>query len=94
VPIAPPAAHEAALYWRLMVVDRPGTLQQVVAELARRDISLAAVDQRPAGEGMARLVLVTHRTRVGRLGEAVSRLQDHPAVAAVGRPIPVWGEMV
>ncbi len=92
VAVLNPDDHQASMYWRLLVVDRPGTLEQVVAEMARRNISLSAVDQRPAGEGRARLVLVTHECRLGDLTEAVRTLTDHPAVARVGRPIPVWGD--
>jgi homoserine dehydrogenase len=85
------AAHVDAMYWRLHVVDRPGTLRQVVGVLSERGISLSGVDQRPESPDEARLILVTHPCRRGDLQDAWAELRDHPAVTRLSSPIPVWG---
>lgn len=92
-PLVAPEDREEAFYWRMQVVDRPGTLHQIVGLLAARGISLGSVDQRPLPDALAHLVLVTHRCRFGDVMAAVGDLEDHPAIVKMGWPLPVWGEM-
>lgn len=97
----PPASHHLpfqhpedvrlAAYWRLKVVDQPGTLAHVANALAHTGVSLASVQQRPLPGGQAALVLVTHPCRLGALRQAIANVESLPVTLSMGRPIRVEG---
>lgn len=90
-PLKDPATEEMAAYWRLDVVDRPGTLAQVAQALSDASVSLRSVEQRPKPDGRATLLLVTHRCREGALRQAVANAGRLPVVLSMGPPIRVEG---
>jgi homoserine dehydrogenase len=61
--LASPAHIHCRYYLRLTVKDRPGVLARVASVMARRQVSIASVIQRPAGRpGAASLILTTHQS--------------------------------
>lgn len=82
--LATDAEIEGAYYLRLTVADKPGVLAEIAATLAREEISIESVLQKPAPEAKAAsLVLVTHRTNEQRINRALAALK---ASGAVRRP--------
>ena len=68
-------------YLRLIVFDRPGVLASVSKALAERNISIASVLQKEAGEDPERgvpLLIITHDTTAGQVGDAVRALDRDP----------------
>ncbi len=88
LPKLPPGDSRSPFYFRLSVEDRPGALARVADELARRDVSIARLLQRPNGNG-ASLHVVTHEGRAGALEEALEALGELPEVHRRSRPLPV-----
>ena len=80
-PPVPMSAHVGAYYLRLMVVDRPGVIADITAELRDQGVSLESMIQRgrSAGEAVP-VVLVTHETRESAMRSALERIS---ALAAV-----------
>lgn len=62
ITLADPKDVTGRYYLRLTVADRPGVLAQVATITARRNVSIATVDQHPAGDRQASLILTTHDT--------------------------------
>lgn len=91
VPLGDPLARSWAYYWRMEVLDKPGTLAQIAGYLAEAGISLRSVHQNPVADGRAALFLVTHGCTGQSLIDARSRMEELPVVVANTRPIPVWG---
>ncbi len=80
-PSVPMAKHSGAYYLRLMVVDRPGVIADVAAELRDAGVSLESMLQhgRRPGEAVA-VVLVTHETTEAAMRQAVDRISALDAV--------------
>jgi homoserine dehydrogenase len=80
-PPVPMSAHVGAYYLRLMVVDRPGVIADITAELRDQGVSLESMIQRgrSAGEAVP-VVLVTHETRESSMREALERISTLAAV--------------
>ncbi|MFO0429038.1 MAG: homoserine dehydrogenase [Planctomyces sp.] len=83
--IQPPEDLSRRYYLRYMVADRPHVLADIADVLGRHNISISSVrqDETPDDvddrEGVARLVIMTHRTTEGRLkaaGEEIDRLES------------------
>ena len=74
-PALPIAQHEGAYFLRLMVVDQPGVLADVMAILRDHGISLASMAQhgRRPGEAVP-IVLVTHETREAAVSGALAQI--------------------
>ena len=80
-PSVPMAAHVGAYYLRLMVVDRPGVIADVTAELRDAGISLESMLQRGRSPGEAvPVVLVTHETNEAAMRAALARIAGLDAV--------------
>ncbi len=80
-PSVPIAAHVGAYYLRLMVVDRPGVIADVTAELRDQGISLESMLQRGRSPGeVVPVVLVTHETREAAMRAALARIGALDAV--------------
>jgi homoserine dehydrogenase len=80
-PPVPMSAHVGAYYLRLMVVDRPGVIADITAELRDQGVSLESMIQRgrSAGEAVP-VVLVTHETRESAMRSALERISTLAAV--------------
>lgn len=82
LPILPMAEVESAYYLRAQVKDQPGVLAQMARFLADEQISIEAVIQKEAPEGVAdvSVVLLTQRTCEGNLDRAVSMIETLPSL--------------
>ena len=79
--ITPMAAHAGTYFIRLMVVDQPGVLADVMAVLRDYGISLESMLQhgRKPGEAVP-IVLVTHETSEAAVNDALARIENLSSV--------------
>ena len=75
IPIQPQEELSRRYYMRFTVADRPHVLADIADILGRNEISISSVRQDETADvddesGVARLVIMTHRTTEGRLREA------------------------
>ena len=63
-------------YLRLSVVDRPGVLAEVAAEMANHDVSIASVNQpKVSGKKSATLILTTHTSNENSIRNTIHDLK-------------------
>ena len=63
-------------YLRLSVVDRPGVLAEVAAEMANHDVSIASVNQpKVSGKKSATLILTTHTSNENSIKNTIHDLK-------------------
>lgn len=67
-------------YLRLLVDDRPRVLETVAAAFGAQDVSISSVTQRTAGDGQARLVIITHTVKERQLRAALDTLMQNDHV--------------
>ncbi len=77
-------------YWRLEVLDRPGTLAQVAVTLAKHGLSLRSVHQKPLSGGRALLFLVHHECAEHLWRMARTSVAQLSVVEHVGIPVSIW----
>lgn len=84
LPVLPMSEVVTSYYLRLRVADEAGVLATVTGILAKLDISIDAVLQREADEGVEQtdLIILTHNTREGTMNEALALMQGLPSVLA------------
>ena len=75
IPLQPQEELSRRYYMRFTVADRPHVLADIADILGRNEISISSVRQDETADvddesGVARLVIMTHRTTEGRLREA------------------------
>ena len=82
-PRADPDARREATYLRFKVADRPGVLAEIAAAMAHAGVSIESFIQRASTtpEG-ATMVLVTHESEVGRVSDALRRLDGSESLRA------------
>ena len=68
----------SAFYLRLKVVDRPGVLAEIAQELAKEEVSIAALVQRAPQEGAAQLVLLTHECEEQAIDAVIAAIAPRP----------------
>ncbi|GEE02109.1 homoserine dehydrogenase [Gordonia spumicola] len=90
LPIASIDDVQTRYYVSMQVADRPGVLEQVAAEFAKRDVSIAAVRQEGAGES-ARLIVVTHRASDRDQSETVAAIEKMDSVIKVSSVLRLEG---
>jgi homoserine dehydrogenase len=80
--VAVDAAHRVGkVYVRLQVRDQPGVIADVAETLAECGVSIDSFLQKPVGEAQAaQIVLITHAAADSVLDEAMSRIENLPAV--------------
>ncbi len=82
VPLQPQEELSRRYYLRFTVADRPHVLADIADILGRNEISISSVRQDETADdnsGVARLVIMTHRTTEGRLraaDAAISKLES------------------
>ena len=92
LPVRPMGTVPTRYHVSLDVADRAGVLAAIAGEFARHDVSIAAVRQtggRGAGDGDARLVVVTHEAPEAALAATVDVLSGLDAVRGVDSVVRV-----
>ncbi len=84
LPVLPMSEVVTSYYLRLRVADQAGVLATVTGILAGAGISIDAVLQREAEEGVNQtdVIILTHDTREGTMNEALAQMQALPTVLA------------
>jgi homoserine dehydrogenase len=79
-----PAAQAVSRYYvRVSVADKPGTLAQIAAILARGKIGIASVIQPEGHEGgVVPLILMTHAAPYAAMKDALQKISRAPVVKA------------
>jgi homoserine dehydrogenase len=82
--VLPMSEVVTSYYLRLRVADQAGVLAKVTGILAGAGISIDAVLQREAEEGVNQtdVIILTHDTREGTLNDALAQMQALPTVLA------------
>ncbi len=94
-PVQPAEELRRRYYLRLTVDDRPHVLADITDVLGRNEISISSVhqDETPenheAGDGTARLVIMTHITTEGRLRAADKELSQLKCLRGTSIRLPV-----
>jgi homoserine dehydrogenase len=71
---------ETSYYLRLRAHDRPGVLADVTRILSELNISIEAIIQKGTTDGIATVILLTHRVREKNMNQAIKRIQDLPTI--------------
>jgi len=74
IPIVPRERVVSPLYVRMLVSDRPGVLARIASAFGSHDVSIASMIQRPAGDGEATIVLLTHPAQRAAADAAVAEV--------------------
>ncbi len=83
LPIAPIGIIPTRYYVSMTVKDRPGVFAAVATEFGKREVSIAEVRQEGIADGVARIVVVTHRATDAALSETVAALAGLDVVEEV-----------
>lgn len=95
IALQPPEELSRRYYLRFMVADRPHVLADIADVLGRHEISISSVrqdetpDEVDDREGIARLVIMTHRTTEGRLQAADAEISRLTSMRGPGIRLPV-----
>jgi homoserine dehydrogenase len=81
VPILPIAQVETAYYLRLRAQDRPGVLADVTRILGDLKISIEAIVQKGTNNGIATIILLTHRVLEQNMNDALERIKKLPTIS-------------
>jgi homoserine dehydrogenase len=83
LPILPIEEVETAYYLRMSVEDKPGVLADITRILGDNEISIEAFVQKDNTDGSSRVpvVLLTHKTREGRMNQAIEAIESLDCVA-------------
>jgi homoserine dehydrogenase len=65
---------------RFTVVDRPGVLAELTGILAKRGISIAAINQKEHGKEPVSVAVISHRAKRGDVLSAVEEIDGLPIV--------------
>lgn len=95
LPLQPPEELSRRYYLRYCVADKPHVLADIADILGRHEISISSVrqDETPddvdENEGVARLVIMTHRTTEGRLRSADSEISQLKSMRGLSIRLPI-----
>ena len=67
-------------YLRLRAQDRPGVLADVTRILSDLNISIEAIIQKGTADGIATVILLTHRVLERNMNQAIKRIQNLPTI--------------
>lgn len=90
VKLSGPDKTRGMSYWRLEVLDRPGTLADVATALAQHGLSLRSVYQKPLSGDRALLFLVHHECAEHLWRMARASVAQLPVVEHMGIPVSIW----
>ncbi|MBI3774726.1 MAG: homoserine dehydrogenase [Gammaproteobacteria bacterium] len=71
---------ETSYYLRLRAHDRPGVLANVTRILSDLNISIEAIIQKGTMDGIATVILLTHRVFEKNMNQAIKRIQELPTI--------------
>lgn len=71
---------ETSYYLRLRAHDRPGVLANVTRILSDLNISIEAIIQKGTLDGIATVILLTHRVFEKNMNQAIKRIQELPTI--------------
>ena len=80
LPILAMADVETSYYLRLRAQDRPGVLADVTRILSDLSISIEAMIQKGTTDGIATVILLTHRVFEKNMNQAIKRIQELPTI--------------
>jgi len=80
LPILAMEEVETSYYLRLRAQDRPGVLADVTRILSELSISIEAIIQKGTADGIATVILLTHRVLEKNMNQAIKRIQDLPTI--------------
>lgn len=72
---------ETSYYLRLRAQDRPGVLADVTRILSDLSISIEALIQKGTTDGIATVILLTHRVLEKNMNQAIARIQALPTIS-------------
>ncbi len=81
IPILPMAQVKTAYYLRLRAQDRPGVLADVTRILGDLKISIEAIVQKGTADGVATIILLTHRVLEQNMDDALERIKKLPTIS-------------
>ncbi len=74
--ILPPAEARSSYYVRVMVHDSSGVLRDIAGMMAKEDISIAQVIQKPEEQGAVPLVFMTHEASARSMERALKAIES------------------
>ena len=89
--ITPIDELETQFYIRLIAHDRPGVIGTIGNACGTHGISILSMVQKGEQDGLAEIVLVTHRVREKAMRAALAEMADHPTIQSIGSVIRVEG---
>lgn len=81
-PLTPASEIELRYYLRLSVVDEPGVMAEVAGAFGRESVSLSQILQTEGEDGVARIVIITHRAREAAVASALAAIGEKRCLAA------------
>ncbi len=89
--ITPIDQLETQFYIRLIAHDKPGVIGTIGNACGTHGISILSMVQKGEKDGLAEIVLVTHRVQEQAMRAALAEMADHPTIQAIGSVIRVEG---
>ena len=80
LPILTMSDVETSYYLRLRAQDRPGVLADVTRILSELNISIEAIIQKGTTDGIATVILLTHRVLEKNMNQAIKCIQELPTI--------------
>jgi homoserine dehydrogenase len=73
-PLTPPSEITLRYYVRLTVSDEPGVMAEIAGALGHEAVSLSQIVQSEAEDGVAQVVLITHKAKESAIQAALAAL--------------------
>lgn len=93
-PLTPAQAIELRYYLRLSVVDEPGVMAHIAGAMGQEGVSLSQVLQTEGEEGIARVVIITHRAKESSVKAALDALSGRSFLHAPPVLLRIQGDGV
>jgi homoserine dehydrogenase len=78
-------------YIRLIAHDKPGVIGTIGNSCGKFGISILSMVQKGEHNGLAEIVLVTHRVKEANMRQALADLKDHPTIQSIASVVRVEG---
>ena len=87
--ILPREEFEASFYLRLVVKDKPGVFSEIAGVFGSYGVSLESIIQEKKEDEYAEIVLLTHKTKIKNLDDAIADLEKRENVYELSNVIQV-----